>query len=48
MHDHGFRHVPVIENGKPIGIVSARAALDPDLEDFVCEARRREAAHKLV
>ncbi len=41
MYENGFRHLPVIENGKPIGIVSARSAMDPDLEDFVSEARRR-------
>jgi len=41
MYENGFRHLPVIENGKPIGIVSARSAMDPDLEDFVAEARRR-------
>jgi|SRR5450755_2860319 CBS domain-containing protein len=43
MYERGFRHLPVVENGKPVGIVSARAALDPELEEFVCEARRREA-----
>jgi CBS domain-containing protein len=42
MHEHGFRHVPVIENGKPIGIVSSRNALDPDLEEFVAETQRRK------
>jgi len=42
MHENGFRHVPVIENGKPIGIVSARNALDPDMEEFVSEAQRRK------
>jgi CBS domain-containing protein len=42
MHQHGFRHVPVVENGKPVGIVSARDALDPEMEDFICEAQRRE------
>jgi len=42
MHENGFRHVPVIENGKPIGIVSSRNALDPDLEEFVAEAQRRK------
>jgi CBS domain-containing protein len=41
MHEHGFRHLPVVENGRPIGIVSSRNALDPELEDFVCEERRR-------
>ena len=42
MHENGFRHVPVIENGKPIGIVSSRNAMDPDLEEFVSEAQRRK------
>jgi CBS domain-containing protein len=43
MHENGFRHLPVLEDGKPIGIVSARSALDPDLEEFVCEERRRKS-----
>lgn len=42
MQENGFRHVPVIENGKLIGIVSSRNALDPDLEEFTSEVRRRE------
>ena len=42
MYENGFRHVPVIENGKLIGIVSARNALDPDLEEFVSESERRK------
>ena len=42
MHENGFRHVPVIENGKPVGIVSARYTLDPEMEEFVSEAQRRE------
>ena len=42
MHEHGYRHMPVVEEGMPVGIVSARSALDPDLEDFVSEAQRRK------
>jgi CBS domain-containing protein len=42
MHENGFRHVPVIENGKPVGIVSSRNALDPDMEEFVAETQRRK------
>jgi CBS domain-containing protein len=42
MHEQGFRHVPVIENGRPVGIVSARNALDPEMEEFVPETQRRE------
>jgi CBS domain-containing protein len=41
MHEHGFRHVPVVEHGKLIGIVSARHALDPELEEFEAESQRR-------
>ena len=41
MHDHGFRHVPVVENGEPVGIVSSRSALDPEMEEFTAETQRR-------
>ena len=46
MHENGFRHVPVIENGEPIGIVSARNALDPELEEFESEAQRRKSIRR--
>lgn len=42
MHENGFRHVPVIDKGSLVGIVSARNALDPELEEFVAEASRRK------
>lgn len=42
MQENGFRHLPVVEDGKPIGIVSSRSAMDPELEDFVSEASRRQ------
>jgi CBS domain-containing protein len=42
MQEGGFRHAPVVENDKPIGIVSSRNAMDPELEDFISEANRRE------
>ena len=42
MHENGFRHMPVLDNGKLIGVVSARDALNPDLEEFVAEAERRK------
>lgn len=42
MHENRFRHLPVMAEGKLLGVVSARNALDPDLEEFVSEARRRE------
>ena len=42
MHEGGFRHVPVVEEGKPVGVVSARDALGPELEAFVSELGERE------
>ena len=42
MHENGFRHVPVVENGSLVGIVSMRDALDPELEEFVAESQRRK------
>lgn len=42
MHEKGFRHLPVVDGGKPIGIVSSRSAMDPELEEFAVEASRRE------
>jgi CBS domain-containing protein len=41
MHDNGFRHLPVVEHGKPVGIVSIRDALGSELVHF-----EREASHK--
>ena len=42
MHEHGFRHMPVVKNGQPIGIVSSRNALDPEMEEFAVESHRRK------
>ena len=42
MHENGFRHLPVVDKGVPIGVVSSRSALDPELEEFVAEERRRK------
>jgi signal-transduction protein with cAMP-binding, CBS, and nucleotidyltransferase domain len=41
MYEGGFRHVPVVEQGKPIGMVSARDALGPELQEFESEVQRR-------
>ncbi len=42
MQQKGFRHLPVVRDGRAIGIVSSRSAMDPDLVEFRCEAERRE------
>lgn len=41
MHEHHFRHMPVVADGVPVGIVSSRNALDPEMEEFVSERQRR-------
>jgi CBS domain-containing protein len=46
MHENGFRHMPVLENGEPVGVVSARNALDPELEEFESEAQRRKSIRR--
>jgi CBS domain-containing protein len=42
MYEGGFRNVPVVRNGVPIGMVSARDALGPELKEFVAEMDERE------
>lgn len=42
MHQHGFRHVPVVEDGWPIGVVSVRDALGMELTQFEEELRSLE------
>lgn len=42
MHDGGFRHLPVVENGKPVGIISIRDALGLELASFEDDVARKE------
>ena len=42
MYEGGFRNVPVVENGRPVGLVSTRDALGPELKEFVYEMLRQE------
>jgi len=48
MHNGGFRHVPVVEDGRPIGMVSARDALGQELEDFVYALLRQEQVGNIL
>lgn len=34
MHTCGFRHLPVVDNGRPVGMISVRDALDSELIQF--------------
>ena len=42
MHDGGFRHMPVVEGGTPIGMVSMRDALGSELIQFEGELGFKE------
>jgi len=48
MYDGGFRHVPVVEHERPIGMVSARDALGPELEEFDSEIERRTRIQEIL
>lgn len=48
MFERGFRHVPVVENGLPVGMVSARDALGPEMEQFQAELREREHLEEIM
>ena len=43
MSEGGFRHVPVVVDGRPVGMVSARDALGSELTAFEQEQQQREA-----
>ena len=48
MYGGKFRHVPVVEDGRPVGIISARDALGPELEAFVYELLRQEQVENIL
>jgi|SRR5688572_15410991 len=48
MYDHGYRHMPVVENGKPIGIVSMRDAVPPELHELEVDIEQREHISEIL
>lgn len=44
MHRGRFRHLPVVEDDRPLGMVSVRDALDDDLYDLRTNLAQREDA----
>lgn len=48
MYEGGFRHVPVVQAGRPIGIVSARDMLGPEIDEFEADLRRRERIGEII
>lgn len=48
MHEGRFRHLPVTEDGRPIGMISVRDAFGPELEAFVYELLRQEQVSQIL
>ena len=48
MHEGRYRHLPVVEDGRPVGMVSVRDAFGPELEAFIYEILRQEQASQIL
>lgn len=48
MHEGRFRHLPVVDQGRPVGMISVRDALGPELEAFVYELLRQEQVSQIL
>ena len=48
MHDGGFRHLPVAEQGRPVGMVSIRDAMGIELARFEQEVHERDAIAEVL
>jgi len=48
MHESGYRHIPVVEDGRPIGMVSARDAFGSELANLLYEFVRQERIDHLL
>ena len=48
MYEGCYRHVPVVENGRPVGMVSARDALGQELTEFENELARRDRLTEIM
>ncbi len=48
MHEGRFRHLPVVEDGCPIGMISVSDAFGPELEAFIYELLRQEQASQIL
>jgi len=48
MHDGGFRHLPVVERGRVVGMISLRDAVGPELVQFEQEVHDKEAIAEIL
>jgi CBS domain-containing protein len=42
MHEQGYRHMPIVEQGRVVGVVSIRDARPPELSDLETEVKDRQ------
>ena len=42
MHENGFRHLPVVENGSCVGVISSRDAQGLEMLEFEHDTERRD------
>jgi len=48
MHDNGFRHIPVVDHGIPVGMVSIRDALGSELSNFEREVVKKKELGEIL
>lgn len=48
MHDGGFRHMPVVENGRPVGMVSIRDAMGIEMVRLEHELDDKDAIAEIL
>lgn len=48
MYEGCFRHMPVVEDGKPLGMISIRDAIGPELTEFESELERRDKLTEIM
>jgi predicted transcriptional regulator len=48
MREGRFRILPVVEDGRLIGMISVRDAMGPELEAFVYEMLRQEQVSQIL
>ena len=48
MHDNGYRHLPVVDGGAPVGMISIRDALGVELTNFEREVAAKNELEEIL
>lgn len=48
MYDGNFRHMPVVESGIPLGVISVRDALSPEMAEFESDLESRTTIAEIL